>query len=59
MNEFISFYTARSDAIPTPCEDTERFNLFATGEIASMISEGKTKVSPIMIKIFEWYKNRD
>jgi isopentenyldiphosphate isomerase len=54
MNEFISLYTARSDQTPTPCEDTERFELLSPEEISSMIRE-KKKVSPSFRRLFEWY----
>lgn len=55
MNEFISLYTARSDAIPIPCKDTERFDLFAPEEIERMIGSGNAKVSQSFSRLFGWY----
>lgn len=57
MNEFISFYTAKSESVPVPCEDTECFDLLSPAEINSMIKDGKSKVSKSFIRIFEWYQN--
>jgi 16S rRNA (adenine1518-N6/adenine1519-N6)-dimethyltransferase len=57
MNEFISFYTAKSDEVPKPCEDTERFDLLYPDEITAMIESKNSKVSKSFIRIFEWYKS--
>ncbi len=57
MNEFISLYSATSDATPIPSGDTERFDLFAPDEIERMIHEGNEKISKAFIRLFEWYRS--
>jgi hypothetical protein len=54
-NEFVTFYTTRSEATPKVHEDTQKLEAFSVDQINNMLEEG-SNFTPIFLTLFNLYK---
>jgi 16S rRNA (adenine1518-N6/adenine1519-N6)-dimethyltransferase len=54
-NEFVMFYTAKSEAVPVAHENTKNLQAFTIEQIERMRA-GDEKFVPIFLILFDWYK---
>lgn len=55
LNEFVMFYTVKSNRMPRKHEMTEALEPHTTGEIDAMIARGERFV-PIFLALYKWYR---
>ncbi len=54
-NEFVAFFVAESEAVPSKHEGAESLDRYSIEEINRMIGNGE-KLVPIFLNLFSWYK---